>query len=212
MNWFFKSKDPKKNAEQPKAAVAAPEIVLNALGGAMMASLHALEKAPVDLELMRARLADFFRDLDCEPMDPDGFMRQASALDIESQRRFALAVGGLDDGKTRAVFTQAARSSSVPLAIALLFDFAREQELLTMGLLIESPLRREELVRHFISRLGSPIAGESPEDSQDRLQRLDYRTLLAEAERAKLSAGDRLAYIKKLQEKQESQLGRRSKI
>jgi hypothetical protein len=35
---------------------------------------------------------------------------------------------------------------------------------------------------------------------------------LAEAERAKLSAEDRVAYIKKLQEKQESQLGRRSKI
>jgi len=29
----------------------------------------------------------FFRDLDGEPMDPDEFMRQGGALDIESQRR-----------------------------------------------------------------------------------------------------------------------------
>jgi hypothetical protein len=212
MNWFSKLKGSNKNAPRPAASEAVSGIYLNALGGAMMASLHALEKAPVDLELLRARLADLCRDLDCEPMDPEEFMRQASALDTDSQRRFALAVAGLDDKPTHAAFTQNLRSASVPQALEMVFDFARKQDLLTVELLIESSLRREEFVRHFISQLGSPVAGETPADSQDRLRRLDYRTLLAEAERAKLSAEDRIAYLKKLQEKQESQLGGRSKI
>jgi hypothetical protein len=212
MSWFSKLKGSNKSTAKPATAEPVSGIYLNALGGAMMASLHALEKAPVDLELLRALLADLCRDLDCKPMEPEEFLRQAGALDTESQRRFALAVAGLDDKPTRAALAQKLRSSSVTQALGLVFDFARGQNLLTMELLIESPLRREEFVRHFIFHLGSPVAGETAVDSQDRLQRLDYRTLLAEAERAKLSAEDRLAYLKKLQEKQESQLGRRSKI
>lgn len=208
MSWFGKSKG--QNPDPPKAN-APSGIFLNALGVAMMASLPTMEKAPVDLELLRARLADLSRDMNREPMAPEEFMRQAGALDTESQRRFALAVRGLDDGETRAAFNRIAESS-IPDAMALLFNFGREYNLLTIELLLESPLRREELVRHFIARLGSPVAGESPADSEERLRRLDYRTLLAEAERAKLSAEERLAYLKKLQEQQESRLGRRSKI
>jgi hypothetical protein len=72
--------------------------------------------------------------------------------------------------------------------------------------------RREEFVRHFIARIGGKILGEDPADSEDRLRRLDYGTLLEEAERASSSAEDRLAYLKKLQQEQESKLGGRSKI
>jgi hypothetical protein len=51
----------------------------------------------------------------------------------------------------------------------------------------------------------------SPDD-QDRLERLDYRQLLAAVEAAKLSAEERTAYLRKLQEEQEQKLGRRSKF
>ena len=54
--------------------------------------------------------------------------------------------------------------------------------------------------------------GERAEESHTRLQRLDYRQLLAEAEKAKVSAEQRTAYIRKLQEEQEQKLGRRGKI
>lgn len=208
MKWFGKPKGAKANPQPPPAA---PGIYINALGAAMMASLNAMEKSVVDLDLIRARLADFCRDHELQPLEPDEFMRDARSLDVESQKRFALAVAGLDDAATRKAFGRIAQSSAAG-AMSLLLEFAREHNLLTIELIIESPLRREELVRHFIARLGSPVAGETESDAKDRLRRLDYRMLLQEAERAKLSAEERLAYLKKLQEQQESKLGRRSKI
>jgi hypothetical protein len=178
----------------------------------MMSGLAALEKGEVDLELLRARIADCFRDLTRQPMGPEEFMHQAKALDIESQRRLALAVSGLSDGETRAAFARAVGPMAAAKGVAMLTGFVRDQDLLTVSLLLESPIRREEFVRHFVARIGGMFYGENPGDSEERLRRLDYRALLAEAEKARLSAEDRLAYLKKLQQEQESKLGRRSKI
>ena len=66
----------------------------------------------------------------------------------------------------------------------MLMGFAREQDLLTVTLLLESPLRREEFVRHFVARIKGVFYGETPAESEDRLRRLNYRALLAEAEKA----------------------------
>ena len=93
-----------------------------------------------------------------------------------------------------------------------LFAFAREHLLLTVSLLHESPLRREEFARHFVAHFGGEFLGETPQDSAVRLRRLDYRTLLGEAEKAKVSAQDRVAHLRRLQEEQEKLLGRRSKF
>jgi hypothetical protein len=213
MKWPFKSRTPaakpsEKISEVPKNS----GIILNALGSVMMSSLASLEKGDVDLELLRARVADFYRDLSREPMNPDEFIQQAKALDSEAQRRLALATNGLSDGGARAAFTKAIGQAAAAEGVALLTSFARDLDLLTVTLLLESPLRREEFVRHFVARIGGVFHGESPTDSEDLLRRLDYRVLLAEAEKARLSAGDRMAYLKKLQQEQEQKLGRRSKI
>ena len=212
MKWPFKSRAAEEKPSPQRGAVKRSGIVLNVLGGMMMSSLASLEKGEADLELLRARIADFFRDLSREPMDPDEFKQQAGSLDLESQRRLALVVNGFSDGETRAAFTRTVGRAPAVEAVAMLVGFAREHELLTVPLLLESSLRREEFVRHFIARIGGEILGENPADSEDRLRRLDYGTLLAEAEQARSSAEDRLAYLKKLQQEQESKLGRRSKI
>ncbi len=177
----------------------------------MLHALSALENAAVDLELLCARLADLCRDQQAEPPDPDQFLREGQSLDAESQRRLALVVRGFDEESTRTAFLRAGASNPAARVPAL-FAFTREHSLLTVSLLLESPLRREEFARHLINHLGSGVLGEKPEDSADRLRRLDYRALLAEAERAKVSAQDRVAYLRRLQEEQEKLLGHRSKF
>src|SRR5208283_4064709 len=74
--------------------------------------------------------------------------------------------------------------------------------LLTMTLLRQSPLRVEEFARHFLARLGTAVSGETAAQSRERLERLDYGRLLAEAERAKVSAEERMEYLRQLQEDQ----------
>jgi Flp pilus assembly protein TadD len=83
--------------------------------------------------------------------------------------------------------------------------------MLTLELLRQSSLRVEEFARHFLARLEAAVASETVAQSRARLQRLDYAQLLAEAERAKVSAEERVAYLRKLQQKQEQLLSRRGK-
>lgn len=216
MKWPFMFR--KAAAQREEGSATQPHdpthsgILLDALGNAMMNPLASLEKGSVDLELVRSRIADFFRDLSRPPMAPDEFMRQATALDTESQRRLVLVVGGLSDGGARSAFAHGVGSTGAVGGVAMLMGFVREQDLLTVALLLESPLRREEFVRRFVALIGGSFRGETREQSAERLSRLDYRALLAEAEKARLSAEDRVAYLKKLQQEQESRLGRRSKI
>lgn len=56
------------------------------------------------------------------------------------------------------------------------------------------------------------ILAEAIQSSQQFLARLDYRSLLNEAEQAKLSAEERMNYLRKLREQQEMRLGRRGKF
>ena len=177
----------------------------------MLDTLSGLENAPVDLELMGARLADVCRDQETEPPDIDQFLRDARELEVESQRRLALIIQGLNEKPAGAAFIRQAAADSSARASSL-FAFAREHALLTVSVLIDSPLRREEFARHLITHLGETVQGEDPEVSRERLRRLDYRTLLADAERAKASAEERVAYLRRLQEEQEQKLGRRSKF
>jgi hypothetical protein len=206
MKWFSR-----KPAPPPPTANESGAVNLQSLGSILLQAISGLENATVDLELLRARVADLCRDQQAEPPDPDRFMADAGALDVESQRRLAIAVQGLGDESARAAFHRDSAANSAA-RVADLFAFARRHLLLTASLLMESALRREEFARHFIAHLGGEVLGESPNDSRDRLRRLDYGMLLAEAERAKLSAGERVAYLRRLQEEQEQKLGRRSKF
>src|SRR5262249_24427644 len=102
MSWFSKFvSTPKRGEPRPPAGNSADGIYLDALGAAMLTSLAQLERAAIDLELFRARLADICRDLGMEPAEPDQLLQQLRALDAESQRRFAMAIKGLDDAPTR---------------------------------------------------------------------------------------------------------------
>jgi hypothetical protein len=88
---------------------------------------------------------------------------------------------------------------------------ARSTPLLTMELLRQGQLRVEEFARHFLARLGAQVAGETAAQSRERLERLDYEGLLAEAERARDSAEGRMDYLRRLQEEQDRRRPRRGK-
>jgi hypothetical protein len=166
----------------------------------------------VDPDLVRARLADCSRDLGLLPLLPSEGVTRTRDLDEEGWRRLALAVSGLE---LPAVRQALAPASAVPGFVGQVHDaligLARELSLLTTDLLRQGPLRVEEFARQFVTRLGALVKGEAPDESRRRLQRLDYARLLAEAERAKLSAEERMEYLRKLQEEQEARRPRRGK-
>ena len=70
----------------------------------------------------------------------------------------------------------------------------------TVALVRQSEVRAEEFARRLAADLGVAIAGETAEHSQQRLDAIDYKRLLAEAEQAKAAAQ---AQMEKLRKKQE---------
>jgi hypothetical protein len=82
---------------------------------------------------------------------------------------------------------------------------------LSLDLITQSPLRVEEFARHFLAHLGVGVQGEARGDSRQRLERLDYRSLLAEAERARQGAEAQMEYLRKLQEGVDARFAPRGK-
>lgn len=188
------------------------ELDLNALRRWFTAGATRLAGKAIDPDLVRAQLADHCRDTGVEPVLPEGFTTRAEGLDDEGWRRLALAVSALELPPVRAavVALRAARPAGDLLAEALT-DLARETPLLTFDLLRQSAFRVEEFARQFVAQLGAAVQGETAAQSLARLERLDYARLLAEAERAKVSAKERMEYLRKLQEDQEASRPRRGK-
>jgi hypothetical protein len=152
-------------------------------------------------ELVCARLADRCRDAGLSPLLPEEFDALVAGLDDETWRRLLLLVGLLDLEAVRDAV--AAVTPLKEVAGTAFTGVARSTPLLTLELLRQAPLRVEELARRFILALGATVRGETPEVSRQRLERLDYGRLLAEAERAKQAAEDRVEQLRRLQEQQE---------
>lgn len=166
----------------------------------------------IEPELVRARFADRLRDVKFPPPKPDTFETLGDRLIEEEWRRVALAVSALDLQKVREAVPKLCEDRGMAEWMRDgFFELARETPLLTMELLRQSPLRVEEFARHFLMRIGAAVANETAEQSRKRLERLDYTRLLAEAERAKQSAEERAAYLRKMQEEEQRRRPRRGK-
>lgn len=190
----------------------APQLDPAALQAFLSNAVSACAGRPAEADLVRARFADRCRDAGLEPLLPEEFDALAGGLDTEAWSRLALLVATLDLEAVRsALAVLAAVRPLVDLTRAAFADLARETPLLTLELLRQSPLRVEELARRFIAELGAGVRGETPQVSRERLARLDYGKLLAEAERAKQAAADRVEKLRKLQEEQEKRRPRRGK-
>lgn len=185
-----------------------PELALADLQTSFAAAVVRLAAWPLDRYLLRARFADGFRSAGVVPASPEEFDHLAQGFDDEGWRRFALAVTALDAEPVRravaAVTPEARTAAFVGLAI--------QSPLLTLELLGQSPLRLEEFTRQFIARLGAGVQGESASESTKRLARLDYATVLGEAERARKAAEDRVERLRALQDERERARPRRGKF
>jgi hypothetical protein len=196
-----------KEAEQTRAAIALPFMVEE-----LEALLEAVAGLPVDPDVVRARLADTFRDLGVEPIEPAEFDAVTKDLDEGGWGRLDLATRGASHGVLGDALPALVGAVGASTAVALAFTgFARSSPLLTLELLRQSSLRLEELSRRWIQSVGALVDGETPEASQAALERLDYGRLLAEVDRAKMSAEERMAYLKKLQEEHDATRPRRGK-
>jgi hypothetical protein len=169
------------------------------------------EQSEVELDLVRARLADAMRDAELEPLAPDRFEEFTADFDPDAARRLAVVTSTFDSEVLRAPLGQLARTSGVePVLRDGFIGFARARRLLTLDLVRTAPSRLEEFGRAWIHALGARVRGEAPADSAAHLFRLDYARLMAEVERARAAGEDHKAALERLREQQE-QLGRRGK-
>lgn len=199
-------------AKGKEAPAAPPTISVGPLNVVFGALLESMAGEAVDPDVVRARLADTLRDLGVEPIDPDLFEKLAQPLDEGGWARLDLATRCLKIPITGDALPALVAARGAEGAVRQGFiDFAQSSPLLTVELLRQSSLRVEELARRWIAFLGAEVAGETPEASRAALERLDYARLLAEVERAKMSAEERMAYLQKLQEAHDATRPRRGK-
>lgn len=189
-----------------------PQVDLPGLQTRLTAGVAWWAGRPADPDLVRARLADGCRDAQVNPPTPAEFDARAAGLDDEAWNRLGALAFALDLQDVRAALAALASARpSLELLDAGFLGVARQTPLLTLELLGRSTLRVEELTRRLLAGLGAAVRGETPRTSQERLARLDYERLLAEAERAKESAAERLAALQRLQDQQEATRPRRGK-
>jgi hypothetical protein len=190
----------------------APPVRLGPLLDELDALLAALAGDRPDADVVCARLADKCRDMDLAPADPGELRDLTRALDEGGWRRlWLLTVAASHDALGPSLPAIAAARGARELVHAGFVGVAAGTPLLTIDLLRQSSLRLEELARRWLAALGAGVEGESAEESRAALERLDYGRLLAEVERAKLSAEERAAYLKKLQEAHDAALPQRGK-
>jgi hypothetical protein len=195
-----------------RAGKGPPELDLAGLLAHLSGAVARQGEGQADPALVRARLADRCRDAGVAPLLPDEFDRLAEGLDAEAWRRLALLVGTLDLDAVRAALPALVVARPLAdLAAAAFTGLARDTPLLSMELLRQGPLRVEELARRFVAALGATVRGETAKVSRQRLERLDYGRLLAEAEHAREAAAARVERLRRLQEEREASRPRRGK-
>lgn len=153
--------------------------------------------------LVTARLADRIRDAKGAPVGPSEWGATVSAFDPPAWQRLAVIDLALAEMPVASIV---GAGVSVQLLAASL---AAHNPLLTLDLLRAVHLRAEELARKLIASAGCAVAGEPPDVSNAQLTRLDYARVLAEAERAKAEAAERMKMLEALRDKRGPGRGKR---
>lgn len=148
------------------------------------------------VERVQANLAEWCRIVRIAPPTQSEVSGALAGLGPEEIGRTALAAGAMH-------LPSLCELPPGAQALATIVHLARATPLLTLRLLEQSPLRREEFARRLIAGLGGAVQGETPEQSQRELRRLDYGRVLADAERAKATADERLDWFRRLQQEQD---------
>ena len=153
--------------------------------------------------LVRARFADACRDANIRPVDALTFKECWSGWDRPQQERFRLLVSALELKAVARHLPAHCPTGQAHAALQVFEQLAARLHLLTLDVLQQSDIRLEEFARHFSAAWGLEIEGETPQQSRDRLHAIDFDRLMQEAEAARSSAEDRLAYLRQLQKKED---------
>lgn len=189
------------------------ELPVPALLHVLKRALPSLEGGPIEPLLVRARCMDALRDALVIPPLAAALDQSCADLDEGAWRRLALLGELASDEALRPALAEAVRGEARPGEFweEGFLGFVRSMDLHTIPLLRESQHRLEEFARAWMLRAGIAVTGETPAQSLERLERLDYARLLSEVERARRGADDRLEYLRKLQEKADRLLAPRGK-
>jgi len=188
---FFKKSslvEPSRPVSQVEASLL-PEnvpVALDSFMAVMSEVLAEFETSLADLDVARAKWADICRDMSMNPLDPLELDVLTNHFDRGATERMVLVVVLLERGAIAKEML--ARIVDRRLRSATkggIVDPARESKLLTLALLAQSPLRREELARRVVLGFGASIRGEKLSESKAALERLDYGRLMDEADRAR---------------------------
>jgi hypothetical protein len=200
---FKKKKQTAEPAATSKSQSAPAEWDLRTMMQQLRELAPVLATRDIELPLLQARLADHYRDLNRAPVPPAHFDHLVHNLDAEAWRRLALAVGALDHADIRSAMLHRPTSVAEQVEVGFI-DMARNTDALTLALLRQSDVRIEEFARHFARHLGIAWRGETRDQSQRRLDLIDYKRLLAEADAAKKLAEERMDYLRKKQEQEDA--------
>jgi hypothetical protein len=153
--------------------------------------------------LVRARFADACRDASVRPVTESQFLARWTPLENEVALRFCLLTVALPLPEVSQRLAEIGSKGSADDVLALLQNLAVRLKYLTIQVLRDSDLRLEEFARHYCLAWGLAIRDETAAHSAARLHAIDFGRLMQEAEAARTSAADRLAYLRKMQEEQD---------
>ncbi len=155
-----------------------------------------IQQQDVSPALIVARLADAYRDAELQPLPPAQVYELLDKLDEEGWRRLDLVVSVLVGDAVRSVLKKAKTRNDIVDQISNVFlPLVEKKRSVTLAMTSESPLRIEEFVRSLAAGLKAGIIGETPDQSIQRLARLDYERLLIDAELSRLSGKERSEYF-----------------
>lgn len=148
-----------------------------------------------DPALLAARLFDGLDDAGIPRPPATEWAKVTNGFDAEAWNRMAILVRlfrdtPLKDGIATSIAAKSALETFGGFCSGL-------SQLLTIELLQKSPFRVEELARKWVHALDGTIAGETPAESRQRMERLDFGGVLKNLQAAD---ADRAARVKKLQE------------
>jgi hypothetical protein len=158
----------------------------------------------VSAELVCARLLDGLRDAGVVVPTDKAIADATRGYDKDAWSRLQILVRLFrDEPAIGAEVLACVRRDPECVRDAFFAFCVRDTELLTLELLLKSPFRIEELVRKWIHTLGGEIGGESANESEARMQRIDFGGVMKNLATAQK---DRAARQQRLKEMEEERL------
>lgn len=149
-------------------------------------------------QLVCARLMDGLRDASVEALSDKEIARATQGFDVEAWRRLAVVTRVFRD-ELAAEVGACLRGDHERVMNAFFLFASRDTQLLTMELLLKSPFRIEELARKWVRALGGEITGETADESDARVKRIDFGGVLKNLEAAEKDRAARQEKLKAME-------------